>query len=36
MLGEAHPPLRDAVRRRREAMTRKVLADQDPRLDPPA
>ena len=36
MLGEAHPELREAVRRRREATTAKVLADRDPRLDPPA
>jgi len=36
MLGEAHPELREAIRRRREAMTQKVLADRDPRLDPPA
>ena len=36
MLGEAHPELREAIRRRREAMTQKVLADRDPRLEPPA
>ncbi len=36
MLGEAHPDVREAVRRRREATTAKVLADRDPRLDPPA
>lgn len=36
MLGEAHPEVREAIRRRRAAMTRKVLADRDPRLDPPA
>jgi len=36
MLGSSHPQLRDAVRKRRQAMTDKVLADQDPRLDPPA
>ena len=36
MLGEAHPELREAIRRRREATTQKVLADRDPRLDPPA
>ena len=35
MLGHAHPELREAVRARRDAMTAKVLADQDPRLDPP-
>jgi len=36
MLGAAHPELREALRRRRDAMTQKVLADRDPRLDPPA
>ena len=36
MLGEAHPELREALRRRREATTQKVLRDRDPRLDPPA
>lgn len=36
MLGGAHPELREALRRRREATTQKVLRDRDPRLDPPA
>jgi 5-(carboxyamino)imidazole ribonucleotide mutase len=36
MLGASHPELREAVRRRRDAMTAKVLSDRDPRLDPPA
>ena len=36
MLGGSHPELREAVRQRREAITAKVLADEDPRLEPPA
>lgn len=31
MLGEAHPELREALRKRRQAMTDKVLEDPDPR-----
>ena len=31
MLGEAHPELREALRKRRQAMTEKVLEDPDPR-----
>lgn len=34
MLGASHPQLREAVRRRRQAITDKVLADLDPRVDP--
>lgn len=36
MLGEAHPELREALRQRREQITRKVLADRDPSVEPPA
>jgi len=36
MLGEAHPELREALRRRREQITQKVLADRDPSVEPPA
>jgi 5-(carboxyamino)imidazole ribonucleotide mutase len=35
MLGEAHPELREALRKRRQAMTDKVLADLDPREPAP-
>jgi len=36
MLGMAHPHLREALRKRRQAMTDKVLQDRDPRDPAPA
>ncbi|MFK7743379.1 MAG: 5-(carboxyamino)imidazole ribonucleotide mutase [Planctomycetota bacterium] len=34
MLGAVRPELREALRKRRQAMTDKVLGDRDPRIDP--